>query len=154
MTDNESIQERLDRLETLVENQQETIEQQRERIAQLEGGDPKLSAPDEPQVSEDDESSMPVSRRGTLAALAGAGILGTGAIGSASAQEAGCSLGRRPNRWRRGVDARGNLLANVCGITTDDGLRAAESGESGQLVGVNGDGELVETNESWSVVYE
>ena len=144
MTDKEDIYERLDRLESLVE-------QQRERIDQLEGEKPELSAPAEPQVSDDDGSSMPVSRRGTLAALAGAGILGTGAIGSASAQEAGCSLGRRPDRWRRGVDARGNLLANVCGITTDGGLKEAEPGDEGQYVGVNQDGELVETDEGFRV---
>ena len=70
------IQERLDRLESLVEAQQETIQQQRERIDELEAE--AISS----------EPSMPVNRRTVLKAGGLAALL-FGGVGTASADAQG-----------------------------------------------------------------
>jgi len=66
--ENEELRERLDELEETIETAAEEID-----IVQVDG-------------EEDEDGALNVSRRGTLAALAGAGVLGLGATGSASAQ--------------------------------------------------------------------
>jgi hypothetical protein len=76
-----NIDDRLDRLESLVEQQQETIERQRERIAELEG--------DDSGEAEDDTETVPtVSRRGALTA-GGLLALLVGGVGTASADSQG-----------------------------------------------------------------
>jgi len=70
------INDRLDRLESLVEQQQETIEKQRERIAELEGDPDGKENPD--------ETVSAVSRRDALTA-GGVLALLVGGVGTASA---------------------------------------------------------------------
>jgi hypothetical protein len=91
------VHDRLDRLESLVEQQQDRIEQQqeticeqRERIADLEGDDPAGRAADESECGADDQQPAAVNRRTALKAgglLAALG-LGVGA-GTASADPQG-----------------------------------------------------------------
>jgi hypothetical protein len=75
-TDSTDVQERLDRLESLVEQQQETIQQQRERIAELAGSD------------NDEETALLANRRN---ALKTGGLLALlfGSVGTASADSQG-----------------------------------------------------------------
>lgn len=68
--ENEELRQRLDQLEETIETAAEDIE-----VVEVESN------------GEDSEGYVNVSRRGTLAAIAGAGVLGLGATGSASAQE-------------------------------------------------------------------
>ena len=68
--ENRELRERVDQLETALADIQ----------AQLDGDD------DGAQPAEESDATAGLSRRGALAALAGAGVLGIGATGSASAQ--------------------------------------------------------------------
>ena len=70
------IQERLDRLESLVETQQETIQQQRERIDELDG------------ETDSDETPLLANRRTVLKAGGLAALL-FGGVGTASADPQG-----------------------------------------------------------------
>ena len=71
-----SVEERLDRLESLVETQQETIQQQRERITELEG------------ETDSDETPLLANRRTALKAGGLAALL-FGGVGTASADPQG-----------------------------------------------------------------
>ena len=75
-TDNTDVQERLDRLESLVETQQETIQQQRERIDELDG------------ETDSDETPLLANRRTALKAGGLAALL-FGGVGTASADPQG-----------------------------------------------------------------
>ncbi|MFT4947259.1 MAG: hypothetical protein ACI8TL_001499 [Natronomonas sp.] len=79
MTGQSDIRERLDRLESLVEQQQETIRAQRERIARLDS---------EEDTQNEDGESVAVSRRGALKAGGVLAALGLG-VGTASADAQG-----------------------------------------------------------------
>lgn len=86
MTDQEII-DRLDRLESLVEQQAETIEKQQDQIERqadtIETQRERLA-----EIENDSGSSMPISRRGTMQAAGLLGLVGLGA-GTASASGSG-----------------------------------------------------------------
>jgi hypothetical protein len=75
-TDSTDVQERLDRLESVVEAQQETIQQQRERITELEG------------ETDGDDTPLLANRRNALKADGLLALL-FGGVGTASADSQG-----------------------------------------------------------------
>lgn len=80
MTDEaDTLEDRLARLESVIEDQQETIEQQSDRIEELEAGDGS---------DETDTGGLPVSRRTAMQTGGVLGLLGLGA-GAAGAQGTG-----------------------------------------------------------------
>ena len=137
------ITNRLDRLESLVEQQQETIEEQRERIAELEG---------QPDGDENpDETVAAVSRRGALTA-GGLLALLVGGVGTASAGPQG-QVGTSADPLQTlytaalegpitddgsGPQTVSNLLGD--GLSVDQERLAVAAGNG---LGIDGSGQLV-----------
>jgi len=125
------IDDRLDRLESLVEQQQETIKEQRERIADLEG--------DDSTEERDDTETVPaVSRRGALTA---GGLLALlfGGVGTASADAQGqIGTSQDPLNALYTTDLNGPVtgdesLTNIVGtgLTINSGSLEVSGGNTG-----------------------
>lgn len=106
---------RVNRLETLVEQQQKTIDAQRDRLAAM--------ASDEGEAEATPSGSLAASstRRGVLTAGGLLALLGVG-TGATDAQPGNGpdNAGGAVYNWKKDVDAQGNALLDVGSLTMDD----------------------------------
>ena len=144
-TEKESLRAKVQRLESLVEHQQETIEQLQAR-QEPDSADASERAeqetPAEDETTTDEGLSTPVSRRGVLTATGALGLLGLGA-GSASASSGQIGTSSSPlnklytDELNGGVTG-GTSLTDLAGsgLTIDDSgnLNASGGGSTSELV--------------------
>lgn len=117
--DNSKIGERLEELESLVREQQETIENQRDKIAELE----RSSGIGQPDV--------PISRRNTLLAGGILGLLGLGAGTTAANTTPTGRIGTEDRPLEELNTHQIHAPGSDLGVTTGDGDRALTLGEPG-----------------------
>lgn len=131
----DTLEDRIDRLETVIEEQQETIERQNERLEELDSEDST--------TAEDD--GITVSRRGALAAGGVLGLLGLGA-GTAGANPTG-SVGTpsSPLETLYTAELDGPLTSDMVNTLAGDGLEITNNAlqvNAGDSLSISDDGSL------------
>lgn len=127
-----------DKQDSAIETLEAENEELRERLDELE----TALGTSQSDGENDGEAPIPMSRRGALAALAGAGVVGVGATGTAAAQSDHDHLGQSwvgsPGTRGLTVDLRnaGNAFVGIAGRDTND---TSDIGVVGRTFSTSGD---------------